>query len=462
MHTTKKIRPVQQPNIARRARHSSAYEFFNLLTGPQLFDAVEQHLPKHRERLFPPTETLSLFLSQALSEDRSCQAAVNDTAVMRVVGGLPRCSTNTSAYCRARQRLPLHMVRSLTRHVGQQMDEQVTEAWRWQGRRVRLVDGTTTTLPDTPENQARYPQQSNQAPGLGFPICRLVGLTCLSSGALLNMAIGPYQGKGTSEQTLFRSMLDTLTEEDILLGDAFYATYSLLAELRTRRVDALFEQNGSRRRSTDFRRGKKLGNKDHLIQLDKPKRRPDWMTEAQYAALPEQLTVRELKVGGRVLITTLLCPRMAPRQALKALYKSRWHVELDLRHIKTTMGMDTLSCKTPEMAEKEMWIYLLAYNLVRLLMVLSARAADVLPRSLSFKHTIQLWLAWRYNWPANMDEMDVGPLLVMIAEKRVGNRGGRVEPRALKRRQRPYPLLTQDRHTARQKIQRHGHPKKIK
>jgi len=211
------------------------------------------------------------------------------------------------------------------------------------------VDGTTVTLPDTQANQATYPQQSGQKSGLGFPICRIVGVTCLSSGAVLNAAVGNFKGNGSGEQALLRTLLDIFEPGDVMLGDAFYGTYFLLAELQSRNVDALFEQHGARKRSTDFRRGKKLGHRDHLITLIKPKIRPQWMMAEQYESAPGTLTVRELEVGGRVLVTTLICPKTIPKSALKALYKRRWQVELDIRNIKTTLGMETLSCKTPGM-----------------------------------------------------------------------------------------------------------------
>jgi hypothetical protein len=268
---------------------------------------------------------------------------------------------------------------------------------------VRLVDGTTVTLPDTVANQAAYPQQGGQKPGLGFPICRIVAVTCLSTGAVLNAAMGHFKGKGGCEQALLRTLLDTFAPGDMMLGDAFYGTYFLLAELQSRHVNALFEQHGARKRSTDFRKGERLGSRDHLITLTKPKIRPEWMTAEQYASAPEALVIRELEVGGKLLMTTLTCPVRVPKAALKALYQSRWQVELDIRHIKTTLGMETLSCKTPAMGEKEMWVYLLAYNLIRWLMAQSALMADVLPRTLSFKHTLQLWLGWSGNRPPKDD-----------------------------------------------------------
>lgn len=462
MHASDKIQTIQRAAFTRQARSMDSSRFFQLLTEAPLLETVEALSGDHRERVFPPTEALSMFLAQALNEDRSCQGAVNAAAIKRASGGLPACSTHTGGYCKARQRLPLERVRSLVRHTGQWIDAQVPGQWRWQGRPVRLVDGTTVTLPDTPANQASYPQQSSQAAGLGFPIGRIVGVTCLSSGALLNAAMGRYQGKGGNEQALLRSLVDTFAPGDIVLGDAFFATYFLIAELLERGVDTLFEQHGARRRSTDFRQGYKLGSKDHLIRLHKPKIRPAWMSLEQYTGAPQSITVRELKAGERVLMTTLLCPGTAPKQALKDLYKSRWHIELDIRHIKTTLGMERLSCKTPAMAEKEMWVYLLAYNLIRMLMVQSARWADVLPRTLSFKHTLQLWLAWTQHSALDDEKANRAPLLLLIAEQRAGHRPGRIEPRAVKRRPKPFPLLTQPRPQAREQVRKHGHPKKAK
>lgn len=298
----------QQHRVQRYAAASDAFGFFNLLTSPDLLDTLESTLPDHRERLFPPTETLSMFLAQALKPDRSCQNIVNDSAVKRLTSGLPQCSTKTGGYCKARQRLPLEMVSGMVRHTGHLIAAKAPDRWRWYGRRVRLVDGTTVTLPDTQANQATYPQQSGQKSGLGFPICRIVGVTCLSSGAVLDAAMGNFKGKGSGEQALLRTLLDTFESGDVMLGDAFYGTCFLLAELQSRSVDALFEQQGGRRRSTDFRRGKKLGSRDHLIKLTKPKVRPQWMTAEQYELAAGTLTVRELEVGGRVLVTTLTCP----------------------------------------------------------------------------------------------------------------------------------------------------------
>lgn len=460
MHPTQYASAQQQQRVLHHANSADSYAIFNLLTGPQLLDRVEALLPDHRERQFPPTETLSMFIAQTLSADSSCQQAVDDAAVKRLVGGLKPCSTNTSGYCQARARLPLPIISTLVRQTGKIIAEDSAATWwHWRNRQVRLVDGATVTLPDTPENQNAYPQPNSQKAGLGFPICRLVALLCLGSGALLDTATGPCKGKGGDEQTLLRSMLDTLKRDDILLGDAFYPTYFLLCELRHRGIDGLFEQHGARKRSTDFRKGEKLGARDHLIILTKPKKKPYWMDQDTYDRTPATLTVREFKADGKIMVTTFLCPKVASKSALKVLYRSRWNIELDLRNIKTTLGMEILSCKTPEMAIKELWVYLLAYNLIRLLMAQAALLADRLPRQLSFKHTVQLWIAWQQRGGTG-GVVSINALLILIAGPQVGLRPGRVEPRAVKRRPKPFPLLTKQRQLAKEEILKNGHPKK--
>ena len=456
MHPNRHIRS-QQRRAVRHIRKTDAYAFFNLLTDDATLAQVESLLPAHRERLLPPTETLAMFMAQALNADRSCQNAINEFSARRVSGGLRACSTSTAAYCRARQRLPQHMVSSLVRFTGQAMTASVPPAWTWNGRPVRLVDGTTVLMADTLENQAVFPQPTSQKPGLGFPISRLLALFCLSSGAVLDAATCAYHGKGNDEQTLLRSLLDRLEPGSVLVGDAFFATFFLLAELQKRGIDGVFEQYGARRRNTDFRRGRRLGERDHVIELEKPKVRPAWMTPAQFAQAPDRLAVRELQVGGKTLVTTLLCAKLTPKSELKLLYRQRWHVELNFRYLKTTMGMEMLSSKSPTMAIKELWVYLLAYNLIRRMMLQAADIEGVSPRQLSFKHALQLCMACRH-WLTQLDQNAAQTLLHLIAKRRVGQRPGRIEPRAIKRRQKPFPLLTQCRHLAREEVRLHGHP----
>ncbi len=458
MHPNLHVAPQQR--VLDHTHPVDALDFFNLLTGPQLRERVEALLPVHRERVFPPTETLAMFLGQALSPDGSCRQAVDDAAVQRLLAGLVPQSTNTRAYCQARARLPLPMMSTLTCEVGGLVAAAAPLGWHWQGRRVRLVDGTTVTLADTAENQAAYPQPKSQKAGLGFPMARIVALMCLATGGLLNAAIGPCEGKGSDEQSLLRWLLDTLQRGEILIGDAYYATYFLLGALVQQGVDGLFEQYGARKRSTDFRLGQILGVRDHLVVLTKPKQKPDWMSQEAYDQAPATLTVREFQAGGKIMVTTLLDPKQAPKARLRRLYSCRWNMELDLRNIKTTLGMEQLRCKTPAMAHKELWVYLLAYNLIRLLMTQAARLTAQLPRQLSFKHTVQMWVSWQQRRGATLDTVVFQALLVLIAEPRVGLRPGRIEPRALKRRLKSYPLLTQPRAMAQEDVRQNGHPKK--
>ncbi|MGH8336748.1 MAG: IS4 family transposase, partial [Gammaproteobacteria bacterium] len=352
-----------QSRIEARSQRLEAVDFFNALTGSELLEKTEALLPEHREREYPPTVALAMFLKQALSQDRSCQRAVNGWIAQCVAEGLGPPSARTGGYCRARLRLPVQMLTALTREAGELLCRQARAGWRWRGRTVKLGDGTGILMPDTEENQSRYPQPSSQAEGVGFPQMRLAGVVCLSTGAVLDAAMGPHAGKGSGELSLNRRLEDVFHAGDVFLADALYCNYFLIARLQARGVDVLFEQNGAR--STDFRRGERLGARDHLARWEKPQARPEWMARADYEASPAELIVREVSVGGRVLVTTMRDPRRACKRELGKLYERRWNIELDLRNIKTTLGLEALSCKTPAMCEKELWVYLLAYNLIR-------------------------------------------------------------------------------------------------
>ena len=449
----------QQRRFAKRAQKVDANHFFNLLTDPRLLGLVEAQLPAHRERQFPPTLTLAMFLGQIMSADGSCQNAVNGALVARLLAGMNPGSTSTSGYCQARQRLPQEMVGMLARQSGALLGEQTPPAWLWQGRPVKLVDGTTVSMPDTAENQARFPQHGQQEPGVGFPLARLVGVIALSHGAVLDAGIGPYHGKGTGEHGLFRGLRRCFSEGDVMLADSYFCSYFLIADMQRRGVDVLFEQHGAR--LTDFRRGEPLGVRDHWVWWSKPAR-PDWMSVEEYRGYPDEIKVREVKVGKKVLVSTFLSSRKTPKAALEELYWQRWNVELDLRNIKTTLGMEALSCKTPPMCEKEFWAYLLAYNLIRLLMAQAALQADVLPRQLSFKHTLQMWTAWSQRQFLSESFDDTATLFALIAQVRVADRPGRAEPRAVKRRPKPYPRLDKPRRKARMEIKRRGHATKLR
>ncbi len=371
-----------------------------------------------------------------------------------VAQGQPPCSPHTGSYCKARLRLPEEAVVKLARQSGQRLCGLTPETWRWKGRRGKIVDGSTVSMPDTEANQEAYPQQQNQLPGLGFPIARLVAIFDLASGALTTLGVGPYQGKATGEMALFREQPSHLEKDDVILTDCYYSSYWTLAGLHQQGMDYVGRQH--HRRKTDFRRGQRLGREDHVVQWPKPAK-PSWMTPATYAELPDELAVRELRVrehrrGFRtqvfVGVTTWLDAEFYSAQELADLYRERWHCELDLRSLKVALGMDVLRCKTPKMVRKELWRYVLAYNLIRGVMIRAALHAGLCPRQLSFTGALQavngltpILVLAQGAVVATLLET----LFVSVAAHRVGNRPDRVEPRAVKRRPKPHPLLMKPR-----------------
>lgn len=442
--------------IQKKLQGSRAVDFFNLLTGPELLEKTETLCPEYRERLYPPTVALSMFMGQALNEDGSCQKAVDGWAAQCAVEGLNRpISTRTGGYCKARQRLEIEMIKALVRETGSLLSGKAIQSWRWRERLVKLADGTTISMPDTEENQRVFPQPSTQAKGVGFPLALVSSVICLSTGAVIDAAMGPYAGKGNSEIGLFRGLLSAFSAGDVVLADSYYSNYFVIAALQGMGVDVVFQQFGAR--ITDFRRGKSLGKRDHRVGWKKPKAKPGWMTQEQYDDSPSELLMREVEVDGRILVTTLLDHRDVHKAELSELHAMRWNVELDLRNLKTTMGMAELSCHTPQMNEKEFWVHLLAYNLIRILMAQAALHADMHPRQISFKHTVQMWTEWTARGLINRSVQHNAALFVHIAQLKVGDRPGRVEPRARKRRPKPYPWLKVPRAEARRKILWHGH-----
>lgn len=408
---------------------------------------------RYRTRMFSPWVTLWTFLWQVISPDHSCRGALMRLHHDQVSSGSQRCNTDTGAYCRARLRLSYDLIVGLYRRVAQRLHSRLTdESLLWCGRRVKIVDGSTVSMPDTPANQARFPQQRNQKKGLGFPIARLVAVLCWGSGAILDLATCPYQGKEHSELGMLRTLLDHLAPKDVILGDRFYANYFMIALLHRRGVDVVMRQHQLRK--FDFRRGKRLGRGDHMVAWRKPKC-PPWMARETYDLLPDRLAIREIKAGKLVLVTTLLDPDAFRSESVVALYQSRWHAELDLRAIKQTMSMDVLRCLTPDMVLKEIAVHVLAYNLIRAVMFEAAQQHELSPRTLSFKACLQFLLGHRGGLGCRpLDSCTAQPFLIVLITHRVGERPGRHEPRAVKRRPKPYPLLMEPRDQARARLPR--------
>jgi hypothetical protein len=437
--------------------------FADLLDAQQVEQALVAEQVSFRDRLFAPLVTLWTFLSQVFDPDHSCRAAVARFLAWRTAQQLPACSADTSAYCKARQRLPEGVLSRLTRSSGAQVQQQAPHAWRWKGRPVKIVDGTTVSMPDTPANQQEYPQSRSQKPGLGFPVLRLVVLFALAVGTVLDAALGRCQGKQTGETSLFHTLHDNLQPDDLVLADRHFGSWWELALVRQRGADLISRLNARRR--ADFRRGQRLGPNDHVVAWPRPPR-PDWMDAATYAALPATLAVREVRVrvlarGLRtrvlVVVTTVTDPNVLSAEDIALLYRVRWLAELDLRSLKQTLGMDVLRCQTPEMVRKEVWAHLLGYNLIRGQMAAAARQAGVIPFQLSFAGALQAVNAFAvllYAVAAEALEEVRNRLRVLIASHRVGKRRRRCEPRRRKRRPKAYPLLTEPREKARKRLNR--------
>lgn len=433
--------------------------FTRLLPKERIEAALDRHQVRYRERLYTPLVTIWTFLYQVLACDQSCRAAVARLLALLCVGGKKPGSAKTDPYCKARQRLPEKLLADLARGSGEHLQREVPPADLLGGRPIKIADGTTVSMPDTPANQKAYPQQRGQKPGLGFPILRLVGLIGLSCGAVLDVAMGPYRGKQTGETALLRQLWDRLEAGDILLADAIFSNYWTIALLRERVVD-LLGRLGKRR--VDFRQGQRLGRYDHIVAWRKPVR-PSWMSRKLYESVPQTLCLREVRVevsqkGFRcrhvLLVTTLLDPQVYPKEELATAFRCRWHAELDLRSIKHVMQMDVLRCKSPAMVRKEIWMHLLAYNLIRQVMAHAATTAGLCPRDLSFKGTLQTVVAFAaagWSCPERRNELYAAVLRV-VATHRVNDRPGRVEPRAVKRRPKKLIYLNEPRSVARARL----------
>jgi len=455
MDGSKKERFVEQVRRFRaRFVQGAGSALGEVLTARVLKTIVMEEAGSWRNRLYSPLTTVVMFIEQVLGADHSCQDAVAQGLSARVSLGQAPCSLNTGPYCKARQRLALGLIERLGREVGTRLCAAQPAPWLWRGRNVKLVDGTTVTMPDTVENQEAFPQSTQQKPGLGFPLARLVGIVSLSCGAVLEWASGPCEGKKTGETALLWGLMDKLCQGDVVVADRYFAGYFGIARLKQREVDVIIRQH--QRRRTDFRRGRRLGKRDHVVSWARPPR-PSWMDPSTYDTMPENIVMREVRVGTLTLVTTLLDANEVGKLELVALYGKRWQIELDFRSIKTVMQMEILRCKSPEMIHKEIAAHLLAYNLVRTVMAQAANLAHVLPRQLSFKATLQVLNAFEENLrfcPRTRLAICHAIVLGSIGASILPFRPDRVEPRAVKRRPKTHKLLTEPRRVLRERLRR--------
>lgn len=409
-----------------------------------------------QDDIFSTPIVLWAFLAQTLRDGKgaACAAAVADIATYMLQTGQRPPSGDTGDYCRARAKLSLPALRRLVVESAGQLERDADESWLWKGLHAKLVDGFTFTMPDTPENQEAFPQLHTQSRGVGFPIARACVVMSLSTACVCDVAIGPYQGKETGENALLREMLGALDEGNVAVFDRHYCSFMMLAMLSLGGVDVCTRLH--QRRPIDFRRGRRLGQDDHLITWTRPAR-PAWMSQEDYERIPDTLTLRELRfdviVPGRrteaiTVITTLTDPEEYTKEDIATLYGFRWNVELDIRAIKQTLSLDHVRCKTPQMVRRELWVTLLAYNLIRKVIATSAAVCGKPPRHLGFALACQTilasWMLLSTGSCPNLRAMYT-TMLAHIAANEVANRPGRIEPRVLKRRRHRYPLMQRPR-----------------
>jgi Transposase DDE domain/Insertion element 4 transposase N-terminal len=444
------------------------YAIFGDLFAERLLERSDKGT-NSRRRSLPPQVTFWAFVAQALSPKTSCREVVRRVEAWRRWGQLRSgCSITDSAYIQARQRLDLSTLRLIRGQVAWTLERTVLKEERWlEGREVKIVDGTSFSMPDTAANQAVWPQPSGQQPGCGFPVAKMVGLFSLSSGALLEECVGDLHNH---DSLLLASLWDRLSKGDIVLGDRGFCSYGAMAALLGRGVDTVMRLHSMRK--VDLRRGKRLGPGDQLVEWSRPAQPPLHVTPAQWKLLPQKLAVRLIRVvvetpGFRtrhvLIATTLTDAARYPADALRELYARRWTIELHFAQIKTILGLDVLRCQSPDMIGKELQIHLIAYNLVRALMQKAAHFHHMALDRISFKGTLDTLRHWAAaihassKTPRKQAEL-IGRMLEAIAADPLPLRPGRTEPRAKKRRPKTHQLLTQPRHQMKVTSHRGKHP----
>ena len=417
------------------------------------FQTVIASCREYRERIFTPLVTLFLFIRQVLNPDKSCKKTLsNFLAEQSSKDNTMLLSTNTGPYCKARQRLPEKTVHELVKCSSRMLTRQASSKWKAYGREIKAIDGTCVKMADTLENQERFPQHSSQKAGCGFPIARVLVILSLSVANIVDYAVDAYKGKGTGEQSLLKRIFNSINKDDIVLGDRYFPSYFLLCDLKHVGADGLFR--GQAQRQYDFRTGEKLGKNDHIVKWKKPAK-PAWMSQSEYELYPSTLAIREFKVDGNVYVSTFLNAKKYHKRELAKLYKLRWHIEISLNSIKTVMKMDMLSCKTPDMVLKEIGVHFLAYNIIRTIIAEACQKNQAIPYNISFKGTVQLlnsYMPQFINSTPLANQRLYSHLLTLITKNRVGNRPGRVEPRKVKQRRKPFKLLDKPRSLEKNRI----------
>jgi len=453
------ILPNRVQILKQKFTQSWGLPFRDLLSEAMITEALKAEEIKYRRRLFDPFVTLWTFLSQVLDSDKTCQNAVSRVITWLAAENAEIPSVDTSAYCQARKRLPEKLLQRLFGQVAQGLENQVTSEHLWCGRHVKVIDGSTVSMPDTCVNQKAYPQPSSQAEGCGFPIAKIGALFSIATGAAVALVINVVN---THDIKLARQIYQLLNPGDVLLGDCAFCSYADMFFIQHHGCDAVFRLSPTRKNEIERGRRKPLKSYESIEDWHKPKTRPKGLSSEEFAQLPKTLTIRVIKYyipspGFRtkyvILATTLLNPKLYPTTEIMRLYGQRWEVELNLRHLKTTLDMDILRGKTPEIVHKEIYAHLLAYNLLRTVMWSAGTTHKVDPLRLSLQGTRQLldhFIPHLASASTQKRDRLYQTLLKTIAHKLVPERPGRCEPRVRKRRPKSYPLMRKPRQVLRQ------------
>lgn len=446
--------------LKQKFQNSLALPFEHVLPESLIQTVLQQQGVKYRQTLYTPMVVLWAWLSQVLEPDKSLSHSVKRILAWLAEAGVPLPSSDTGAYSKARKRLPLAVLHRLLQHSADALSTQVSAAQGWCGRRVKAFDGTSILMSDTPANQKAYPQHCHQKAGCGLPLAKVVVWFCGTTGAVLAVAIAAFK---TSEWSLARNLYRNLQPDDVVVADSAYGTYVDLAWVKQAKADAVFRKHHARR--YDFRQGRRLGKGDHIVQWQRPKQRPKALRAREFKSLPPTLEVREVRLlieqpGFRskqiILVTTLLDPKRYPKTKLAELYHLRWlATEVNLKHLKTTLQMEMITAKTPLMVQKELWMHLLAYNLLRTLLWQSAQKTQVAPLRLSLQGSRQLFNHFRpllAQATLRHRQSLYQTLLILLQDQQVPLRPGRAEPRVVKRRPKPFPKMQQPRSILKAKL----------
>lgn len=464
------FRPVLAPcrrHLTREVRRASLVELERYLEGvfpPYLLAQQDEGL-NSRDRIYTLWLTFQCFLWQILKPQTSCREVVRQVQALFSLKGWRKVDEGTGAYCSARRRLPKETLETILKASAATAEKRTGHGGCLAGRAVKVIDGSSTKLPDTPQNQRRYPQPSEQTPGCGFPVLKFLLLFSLNSGSVLHAVMANLNNH---DLRLLRQLQDEVSKGDILLGDRAYGEYTTLAWWPTQGVDVVARLHQKRR--VDFRKARRLAKNDGLFVWTKGYQQSSVLSAKEWAQMPDSLTVRIIRftavIRGRsarriTLVTSLLDPKLYPADQLIALYARRWRLELCLRDLKTTMGMETLRCQSPDLVQKELLLYLIGHNVIRCLMAQTVAEHQVDLERISFKGTID---AARQYTTAMLQSRSVQrrkqlweDLLLNLARDLVPLRPGRREPRAVKRRPKPFPLLTKPRYQFREIQHRNRH-----